>query len=177
MRTVLGSVALSVGVFLLLGTLLTARQFPGISKGVMFTSSALAVILAAAGFVLLLGNKSGLPGQRLIVVLSLVAGLAGLLFAVASKSHNFGKYCGIEGRNLTFKLTVRLFGTVLHEETGPAVQQQGAGGTLIGPSQDLETKMVIWELGLDAALIAGGTFLGGLLGVVILNTKRLRVSV
>jgi len=48
MRTVFGSVALIVGGFLLLATLLTAVQFPGVSMWVKVATACLAVVFAIA---------------------------------------------------------------------------------------------------------------------------------
>ena len=177
MRAVFGSVALIVGGFLLLATLLTAVQFPGVSMWVKVATACLAVVFAIASFILLIGKTVGSSRRRLIVVLSVVTGFAGLVFAIASKNHDLGKYCGIEGHDHAYKLTVRVFGMVLHEESGPAVEHREAGNAVIGPSQDLETKMVCWELGLDAALIAGGAFLGGLLGVVIQHLTKTQSTI
>src|SRR4051794_18948372 len=98
MRTLFGSVALSVGGFLLLATFLTALQFPGVSPWVTITSGSLAAMLGIAGAVLLLRKDGGEPRRWVIVSLALLTGVAGLVFAIGSKNHPLGKHCGIEGR-------------------------------------------------------------------------------
>jgi hypothetical protein len=173
MRTVFGAVALTVGGFLLLFTILGTLHVVGGPLGVSLASGCLAVLLAIASFVLLFGKNDG-PARRSVILLpSFASGLAGFLLAIGSKNHDLGKYCGIESAgNQTYQLTVRVFGTVLDEESGPAVERLEAGNTVIGPSVNLVTKMVCWELGLDVAAIAAGSFLGGLLGLGICHLTR-----
>jgi hypothetical protein len=96
-----------------------------------------------------------------------LVGLLGFGLAVGSKNHALGKYCGIEGRTGEYTLTVRILGSVLHEETGPAVRQGEPGNTVVGPSRELETAMAWWEVGLDAALVAAGSLAGATVGTVI----------
>lgn len=172
MRTVLGSVALCVGGFLLLATLLTVTQWPGVALWLKLTIGCAGVVLVVAGLGLLTRKQADAGGRRAIIVLALAGGLAGLVFGLGSKNYAQGKYCGIEGHPPGYRLTVRIFGTVLHEETGPAVQHQEKGSRVTGPSQELETAMVCWELGLDAALIAAAAFAGGLLGLGLRRRTR-----
>jgi hypothetical protein len=171
MRTVLGSVALSVGGFLALFTILTVNK-SNASGNVPLTSGGGAAFLTIAGLFLLLWRNHS-PSRRWIVVPSLVGALAGLVFAMGSKNYEFGKHCGIEASgNQTYKLTVRAFGKVRHEESGPAVQRQEEGSTITGPSQELETTMAWWELELDIGLIGAGAFLGGILGLAASCLRR-----
>lgn len=168
MRTVFGSVALCVGGLLVLLTLLGAVQSPAVAPGVCLASGGLAAVLVIASFLLLRGKKPEPAGRRVILLPSLGAGLAALILAIGSKDHALGKYCGIEAAgNHSYRLLVRVLGTVLHDERGQAVQRQEAGNTITGPPPDLETRMACWEFGLDAAAVAGGAFLGGLLGIAI----------
>jgi hypothetical protein len=171
MRTVLGSAVLIVGGFLLLATLLTVTQWPGVALWVKLAGGGGGVVLAVAGVVLLLGQRRE-AGRRVVVLLTFVGGLAGMGFALGSKNHQLGKYCGMVGAPGGYRLTVRAFGKVLHEETGPAVRREEGGETVVGPSAELETKMVCWELGLDVVLIAAGAFLGGVLGLGIRYLAR-----
>lgn len=164
MRTVLGSAAMCVGGFLGLAAIFTALKVPGISVWVGIASGCLATVLSIAGAVLL--RKCAAPRRGLVVTLALLGGFAGFAFAVGSKNSALGKYCGIEGRDQAYTLTVRILGTVLHEETGPAVQQGQPGNSVIGPSRQLETAMAWWEVGLDAALVAVGAFVGATVGAV-----------
>jgi hypothetical protein len=165
MRTILGSAALCVGGFLVLAALFTSRKLPDISAGVGIASGCLAVVLIVAGIVLL--RKGNARTRGLVVGLALLGGIVGFVFAVGSKNYAMGKYCGIEGRDQTYTLMVRIFGAVLHEETSPAVHHGEPGKTVIGPSRELETAMAWWEVGLDAALVAAGGLIGASIGAVI----------
>ena len=111
-------------------------------------------------------SSGGTPRRGLAIALALLGGVVGFAFAVGSKNHALGKYCGIEGRNQAYTLTVRIFGTVLHEETGPAVQQGEPGKSVVGPSRELDTAMAWWELGLDTGLVAAGALVGATVGAV-----------
>jgi hypothetical protein len=164
MRTVLGSAVVCVGGFLVLAAIFTALKVPGISVWVGIASGCLAAVFSVAGAVLL--RKGGTPRRGLVVTLALLGGVVGFAFAVGSKNSALGKYCGIEGRNQAYILTVRIFGTILHEETGPAVQQGEPGKSVIGPSRELDTAMAWWEVGLDTALVAAGAFVGATVGAI-----------
>jgi hypothetical protein len=165
MRTVLGAAAIWVGGFLVLVALFAAAKVPDISAGVGIAAGSLAVVLGVGGALLL--RKGSRTGRGLAVGLAFLGGAVGFAFAVGSKNHALGKYCGIEGRNQAYTLTVRIFGTVLHEETGPAVRGGEPGNTVVGPSRELETAMAWWELGLDVALVAAGALVGATGGVLI----------
>jgi hypothetical protein len=165
MRTVLGAAALCVGGFLVLAAIFMALQVPGVSVGVSVVSGCLAAALLGVGAVFL-RRKGGASRRGLALALAVFGGVAGFAFAVGSKNYAIGKYCGIEGRNHAYTLTVRIFGSVLHEETGPAVQQGQPGNSVIGPSRELETAMAWWEVGLDATLVAAGAIVGATVGAV-----------
>src|SRR6266487_610888 len=85
------------------------------------------------------GGKSKSSGRRVNVVPALITALAGLVFGVASKEYDLAKHYGIEGRNQVCVHSIRIFGSIFHEESGAAVEQQEAGRTITGPAHDLET--------------------------------------
>jgi hypothetical protein len=166
MRALLGSVAFTVGGFLAIGATFVPCNYPGADRRVLLAGGGVALLLIAAGLFLLLGQRGAAPRWSLIVMASLFGGMAGFIVG-ASKTF---KYCGIEGRGQTYKLTVQVFEKVLDEETGPAVQSKH--GNAIGPSEELEGKMACWEFGIDAGFVAVGALLGGLLGVAIRQLTR-----
>ena len=165
MRTIIGSAALCVGGFLILAALFAALKLPDISAWVSIASGSLAAALVVAGAVLLWNDTA--PKRGLAVGLAILGSVVGFGYAVGSKNSALGKYCGIEGRNQAYTLTVRIFGSTLHEETGPAVRQGEPGNSVVGPSRELETAMAWWEVSLDTALVAAGALVGASLGAVI----------
>src|SRR4026209_581720 len=121
MRTIVGSVALCVGGFLLVATVFIAIQFPSVPKWVSIASGCTAIAFIIASVILLSRLEGESPGRGMIVLPALCLGFAGFIFAVGSKNYDFGKHCWIEGRNEVYVLTIRIFGSILHEESGAAV--------------------------------------------------------
>ena len=96
---------------------------------------------------------------------------AGVLgFVVFIFTSNIGIDGGhtIEGGTAGYKLTVRVLGAVLHEDTSPAVDRTDSRiGKFIGPSSALDLKMQLWGLGIGLAYVILASVIGAFLGTAM----------
>jgi hypothetical protein len=170
MRTVVGATTLAAGGLIWLDTVLVALTHPHAAGWLLAATGGLTAFLLLASFLLLRGKKGAPPGRWLIVVASSGAGLVGFILALVTAGSGIMARGDemVDGKRVqSYELKVHLFGKVLYQEIGPAVEWTGKDGTYTGPSEGLETLMLAAGWSLAATYMVLFALLGAVLGAVI----------
>ena len=146
MRSVLGSISLTVGLASALATVFLVFRA---GHGWLIGGAFCVAMVLLVGSMLMLRSEPPPSGKRwLIVAPTLAAGLVGAILAIVTSGSGT-----VAVSNDNHRLWVRIFGTAYDLETGPF--------------ESMYAKMLLWGVGIGLVYVTVASLAGATLGAVI----------